>query len=49
MSILISKEVQQRNKDNQEKKKEQQIALAYKTAGISNERQKKYSLNFSSI
>ena len=40
MSILISKEVQQRNKDNQEKKKEEKIALAYKTAGISNERQK---------
>lgn len=40
MSILISKEVQQRNKDNQEKKKEEKIALAYKNAGISLENQR---------
>ena len=40
MTILISKEVQLRNKQKQEEKNEQQIALSYKTAGLSNQRQK---------
>ena len=40
MTTLLSKEVQLRNKLKQEEKKDQQIALAYKTAGLSNQRQK---------
>jgi len=40
MTTLISKEVQLRNKQKQKEKNEQQIALAYKTAGLSNQRQK---------
>jgi len=40
MTTLISKEVQLRNKQKQKEKNEQQIALSYKTAGLSNQRQK---------
>ena len=40
MTTLISKEVQLRNKLKQKEKNEQQIALSYKTAGLSNQRQK---------